>query len=117
MSTRKTHDIVATTGTYKDRDGSEKKRYSTVGSLFQDAETGRLSIKLDTVPVSPDWSGWLACMEPRNREVGGGGSGGKSAGGERSSERNGPPRRQDVRTQASIHPATQMPLDEDDIPF
>lgn len=57
--TQRTHDVVATIGTYKDRDGNEKKRYQNCGSVFTDDE-GRQSIKLDAIPVSPDWSGWLS---------------------------------------------------------
>lgn len=61
MSMRKVADVVATTGKYENKDGEKKSRYSRVGSLFQDSESKRLSIKLDTVPVTPDWSGWLSC--------------------------------------------------------
>ena len=40
MASKKTHDAVATIGSYKDRDGNEKKRYVNVGSVFTD-EDGR----------------------------------------------------------------------------
>ena len=67
---RKKFDIVATVGKYTDRQsGEEKKRYQNVGAVFED-DNGRLSIKLDTVPITPEWSGWLACYEP-DRERGG----------------------------------------------
>ena len=56
---RKTHDLVATIGTYKDRDGNEKKRYLTCGVVLTDDE-GRMSIKQDCVPVSPEWGGWYS---------------------------------------------------------
>lgn len=55
----KTHDLVATVGTYKDRDGNEKKRFQNCGSVFEDRD-GRRSYKLDVVPVGPGWSGWLS---------------------------------------------------------
>lgn len=55
----KTHDIVATIGSYK-KDGEEKKRYHNCGSMFTEPD-GRMSIKLDAVPVGPEWSGWLSC--------------------------------------------------------
>lgn len=61
MSMRKVADVVATTGKYENKEGEKKSRYSRVGSLFQDSESKRLSIKLDTIPVTPDWSGWLSC--------------------------------------------------------
>ncbi len=56
---KKTHDAVATVGKYKDKDGAEKKRYVTVGAIFQD-DQGRMSLKLDAVPCSPEWSGWIS---------------------------------------------------------
>lgn len=59
MAQQATHKVLATVGTYKGGDGSEKKRYVQCGMLFTDQETGRMSIKLDAVPCSPDWSGWL----------------------------------------------------------
>jgi len=65
---RRTHDVVAAVGTYKDRDGKEKKRYLNCGSAFTDDE-GRISIKLDAVPVSPDWSGWLSLYPVERRDA------------------------------------------------
>lgn len=59
MAAKRTHEVVATTGKYKDANGEEKKRYLNVGSAFTD-EQGRISVKLDAVPVTPDWSGWLS---------------------------------------------------------
>lgn len=57
---RATNKIVATVGTYKDRQtGEEKKRYLTVGTAFTD-DQGRISLKIDAMPVSPEWSGWLS---------------------------------------------------------
>jgi hypothetical protein len=67
MASRKTHDAVATVGTYKDRNGNEKKRYVNVGSVFTD-DDGRQSLKLDSVPVGPEWSGWISFYEPKERE-------------------------------------------------
>jgi hypothetical protein len=61
---KKKYDLVATIGKYKNRDGEEKKRYTNVGSVFEDDE-GRISIKLDTIPVTPEWSGWLSCYVPK----------------------------------------------------
>lgn len=68
MASRKKYDAVATVGTYKDRNGNEKKRYINIGSVFTDDE-GRLSLKLDSVPVSPEWSGWVSFYEPKEREA------------------------------------------------
>lgn len=68
MASRRTHDVVATVGTYKDRStGEEKKRYSNVGSAFTD-DQGRITIKLDTVPCAPEWSGWLSLYPVKDEQ-------------------------------------------------
>ena len=54
-----THDIVATIGEYTDSQGNTKKRYQKCGAAFTNDE-GDLSIKLDAIPVNPDWNGWLS---------------------------------------------------------
>ena len=54
-----THKAVATVGKYTDRDGNEKKRYMQCGVVFTD-EQGRQSMKLDGIPVTPEWSGWIS---------------------------------------------------------
>lgn len=63
---RKIYDVVATVGSYTDKQGNEKKRYVTCGAVFE-GDKG-MSMKLDTIPVSPDWSGWLSFYEPKERE-------------------------------------------------
>ena len=54
-----THDIVATIGEYTNNAGETKKRYTKCGAAFSDEE-GRISLKLDSTPCSPDWNGWLS---------------------------------------------------------
>lgn len=66
---KKKYDAVATVGKYTAKDGTEKKRYLTVGTVFEG--DGKLSLKLDGVPVSPDWSGWISFYEPKPRDGGG----------------------------------------------
>jgi len=61
---KKQFDAVATIGSYKDKQGNEKKRYVTVGAVFSD-DQGRMSLKLDAVPCSPEWSGWISFYEPK----------------------------------------------------
>jgi hypothetical protein len=64
---RKIKNIVVITGTYKNKDGEEKKRYQTIGSLFEDGDS--LKIKLDTVPLMEGgWNGWANCydLEPKD---------------------------------------------------
>lgn len=64
---KKIFDAVATIGKYKDRQtGEEKKRYVNVGSVFQD-DQGRMALKLDVIPTTHEWSGWLAFYEPKDQ--------------------------------------------------
>jgi len=59
---KKKYDAVATIGEYTTKSGEKKKRYTTIGSVFED-DAGRLSLKLDSVPVGPEWSGWVSFYE------------------------------------------------------
>jgi hypothetical protein len=61
---KKKYDAVATVGKYTAKDGTEKKRYLTVGAVFEN-DNGNLSLKLDGMPVSPEWSGWISFYEPK----------------------------------------------------
>lgn len=65
---RKVFDVVATVGKYTDKQGNEKKRYTNVGAVFED-DQGRLSIKLETIPVGPEWSGWISLYPPKERDA------------------------------------------------
>lgn len=67
MASKRTHDVTATIGEYTNAAGETKKRYQNCGSAFTD-EQGRVSIKLDAVPVSPDWSGWLSLYPVKDRD-------------------------------------------------
>jgi hypothetical protein len=63
---KKIKNLVVITGTYTNKDGQEKKRYQTIGSLFEDGEN--LKIKLDTIPlVDGGWTGWANCYELEDR--------------------------------------------------
>lgn len=66
----RTHDIIADIGTYTDKEGNEKKRWKVVGVMFDNG-----AIKIETMPVTPEWSGWLKAVEPR--DYGSGGAGGR----------------------------------------
>ncbi len=99
MKATYTHDAVATIGKYKDRTtGEEKKNFLTVGKLFTDAE-GRMSLKLDAVPVNPEWSGWLS-FYPRKTD--------------QRSPAPPPPSRHEQQKQDGYQP---QPASDDDIPF
>lgn len=50
--------VVATVGKYTDASGNEKNRYVTVGRAFL-RDDKSVSIKVDSMPVGPEFSGWL----------------------------------------------------------
>tara|TARA_S200002703_G_C3793894_1_gene245088 strand:+ start:468 stop:758 length:291 start_codon:yes stop_codon:yes gene_type:complete len=58
MSNKKTHDLVATVGTYTDQNGEDKKRYKNCGFATTN-EKGQQSLMIDALPLSKDWSGWI----------------------------------------------------------
>ena len=63
---KKIKKIVVITGTYTNKDGEEKKRYQTIGSLFEDGDS--FKIKLDATPlVDGGWTGWANCYELEDR--------------------------------------------------
>ena len=51
-------DLVFSTGEYKDKDGNDKKSWTKAGAVFQDSETGNMSIKFEAMPAG-EWSGWM----------------------------------------------------------
>jgi hypothetical protein len=66
---KKFKNIVVITGTYKTRDGQEKKRYQNIGSVFLD-DNDNLKIKIDSIPiVDGGWTGWANCYELEEREA------------------------------------------------
>jgi hypothetical protein len=62
----KVFDAVATVGEYTDRNGQTKKRYLNVGSVFKNNKG--LFLKLDALPLSRDWSGFISFYEPKPRD-------------------------------------------------
>jgi len=60
---KKYKNIVVVTGTYTNREGQEKKRYQTIGSVFVD-DGNNLKIKMDSTPlVEGGWNGWANCYD------------------------------------------------------
>ena len=59
-------DLVFSTGEYKDKEGNDKKRWSKAGAVFQDDETGKMSIKFEAFPAGNDWSGWMKIFTKDN---------------------------------------------------
>ncbi|MGJ8677215.1 MAG: hypothetical protein ACSHX0_06840 [Akkermansiaceae bacterium] len=72
MASKRTYDVVATIGKYKDSfTGEEKKNFKNVGSAFTSPE-GNISVKLEAVPVGGEWSGWLSLypVKPKSGDEG-----------------------------------------------
>ena len=59
-------ELMASVGKYTSN-GEEKTRWQRVGAVFE--KDGRLSIKLDAIPVGNEWNGWLSCFEPKQRDA------------------------------------------------
>lgn len=66
---RRYGDLVTSAGEFFDDEGRKVKRWLKCGVVMRDDRSGALSIKLDTVPVRPDWSGWLAVRNISNDEA------------------------------------------------
>lgn len=100
MRSRKKYDAVATVRKYKDKEtGEERKQYCTVDTVFE-SEDGRLSLKLDVVPIGPGWSGYIQFFEPRAREP-----------------YTPSPQSRTLRGMPAAAPVDQGSRDDDDIPF
>lgn len=57
---RKFADVLASVGEFVGSDGKPAKAWTRCGVLMKDDRSGRLSLKLDVIPVRPTWSGWFA---------------------------------------------------------
>jgi hypothetical protein len=58
------YEVIATTGTYKNRNGEEKKRWQKIGVVMQ--TSNGLALKMESIPVN--WDGWATLAEPKQRE-------------------------------------------------
>jgi hypothetical protein len=60
---KKIKNISVITSTYQDKKtGKDKKRYLTIGNIFEDGEY--LKIKIDVVPlIKGGWDGWANCYD------------------------------------------------------
>jgi hypothetical protein len=66
---KKFKNIVIVASTYKNREGQEKKRYQTIGSVFLD-DNDNLKIKIDAVPMlEGGWNGWANCYDLEEKEA------------------------------------------------
>jgi hypothetical protein len=58
------YEVIATTGTYTNKSGEEKKRWQKIGVVMQ-TKNG-LALKMESVPVN--WDGWATLAEPKQRD-------------------------------------------------
>lgn len=60
-------EITVITGTYRNAQGQDKKRYQRIGSVI-DTKNGPM-LKLDVIPLKEGgWDGWAYINEPRPRD-------------------------------------------------
>lgn len=58
------YELSAAIGTYQ-KDGQEKTRWAKIGTVME-TKSGKLAMKIDTIPVN--WDGWASLMEPRPKD-------------------------------------------------
>ena len=66
-SLRPVADLKARIGSYTDKEGKEKGRYVKVGTLFSSPHGSHQAIKMDSMPISADWDGWVSVF-PKDDE-------------------------------------------------
>jgi hypothetical protein len=59
------YDLIAKTGSYKDKNGEEKTRWTKIGVAMETRQNG-LAGKLETTPVG--WDGWFSMAEPKPKD-------------------------------------------------
>lgn len=55
----RTHTLHATTREWVDEAGKKHKVRIEAGAIFR-SKAGNLVVKMDAIPITKDWSGWLA---------------------------------------------------------
>ena len=61
------YDVVANMGQFVGRDGEIKQKYQNCGTVLL-KDDGRLTMKLDILPLDKAWSGWFSLIAPTPRE-------------------------------------------------
>ncbi len=112
MSSKKTHDLVATVGSYTDRKtGQEKRNYQNCGFACTNEKGQITSVKILSLPQAfkdMEWEGWLNLYPLKN----------DPADFEQTPQRQ--PQQQPQRQQPQQQPQQQQQasaFDADDIPF
>jgi hypothetical protein len=64
----KIKDVTVIVGTYTNAQGQEKRRYKTIGAIYQ-TKTGQ-QLKIDQFPiVEGGWNGWAYLNDPKPTEA------------------------------------------------
>ena len=63
---KKIYDCMVPNGTYK-KDGQEKTSWLRIGAILQ-KDDGKAVMKLDCVPVSNDFEGWVQLFAPQESQ-------------------------------------------------
>jgi hypothetical protein len=58
------YEVIASTGTYTNKQGEEKKRWQKIGVVMQ-GKNG-LTLKMESVPIG--WDGWATLAEPKAKD-------------------------------------------------
>lgn len=63
-------DVIASAGEYTDAEGQQKTRWIKCGMIIKNSDTGKMSMKLDCIPVGKaqqegDHGIWFALTEPK----------------------------------------------------
>jgi len=64
MASRKIKDLVATTGEYTNKDGEVKKRYFTLGHIYETDDGSRWGT-FKQLPVGTEWSGTFGIYDAK----------------------------------------------------
>jgi hypothetical protein len=59
------YDLICKVGSYKDKNGEDKARWSKIG-VVMDTKQGGLACKIEQIPVGFD--GWISMAEPRAKD-------------------------------------------------
>ena len=59
------YEVIASTGTYTNKNGEEKKRWQKCGVVME-TKNGGLALKMEVLPIVND--GWFMLTEPKTKD-------------------------------------------------
>ena len=59
------YEVIASTGTYTDKNGQEKKRWQKCGVVME-TKNGGLALKMEVMPINSE--GWFMLTEPKAKD-------------------------------------------------